>query len=152
LTIESPADGLVTSDASLTVAGTINDIVLGTVNNQQATVTVNGAAAQVANRSFVAASVPLALGPNTIQAIGRDRSGNSVTTSVNVTRTAPTTPFIKLLTGNNQSAAVSTALANALVVALDNGRGQPVVNAPVVFKVTDNNGIVTGGGSSAPSV
>ena len=37
---------------------------------QQATVTVNGVAAQVANRSFLAANVPLALGPNTIQARG----------------------------------------------------------------------------------
>jgi glucodextranase-like protein len=82
VTIESPVDGLVTTDASVTVSGSVNDIVVGTVNSQQAQVTVNGAAAQVANRSFVAAGIALVLGPNTIQAIGRDRSGNSATTSV----------------------------------------------------------------------
>lgn len=40
VTIDSPADGLVTSSSVITVAGMINDIVVGTVNAGQATVTV----------------------------------------------------------------------------------------------------------------
>jgi hypothetical protein len=62
LTVTEPADGLVTIASTVAVSGLINDIVVGTINDQQATVQVNGAAAQVANRSFLAAAVPLALG------------------------------------------------------------------------------------------
>jgi hypothetical protein len=152
LTIESPADNLETVDAAVTVSGTVNDIVVGTVNSQQAQVTVNGMAAQVANRSFLASGVALSLGPNTIQAIGRDRSGNFVTTSVHVTRVPPTEPFIRIVSGNNQSGPVSSVLPQKLVVALDNGSGQPVANTMVVFRVTDNNGLVTGGGATDSSV
>ena len=149
VTVESPADGVVTTDATVTVAGTVNDIVVGTVNTQQAQVTVNGVAAQVANRSFLAANVPLTIGPNTIQVVARDRSGNTATTSVQIRRDVPSRPFIRLVSGNNQSAPVSTVLPAPLVVALDDGLGHPVANTPVVFRVTDNNGIVTGGGTSA---
>src|SRR5206468_1723370 len=60
VTITSPADQFVTTDASISVAGNVNDIVVGTVNDQQASVTVNGAAAQVANRTFLATNVALA--------------------------------------------------------------------------------------------
>ena len=47
------------------------------MNAEQAQVTVNGVTAQVANRTFLATDVPLALGPNVIQVVGRDRIGNS---------------------------------------------------------------------------
>jgi hypothetical protein len=150
--IESPADGSTTTDPSTTVSGTVNDIVVGTVNSQQAQVTVNGAPAQVANRSFLASGVALAMGPNTIQAIARDRSGNSVTTSVQVIRVAATQPSIRIISGNNQSGPVSTTLAAPLIVALDNGLGQPVANTPVVFRVTDNNGLITAAGNTASSL
>ena len=150
--IESPADGLKTTDSTVTVSGTVNDIVVGTVNAQQAQVTVNGATAVVGNRSFLAQGVALALGANTIQAVARDRSGNSVTTSVVVTRVPPTEPSIRIISGNNQSAAVSTTLAAPLVIALDNGLGQPAASVPVVFRVTDNNGILTAGGNPASSL
>ena len=152
VTIESPANNAVTTDAAVTVAGTVNDIVVGTVNAQQAQVTVNGVVAQVANRSFLAVNVPLALGVNTIQAVARDQSGNTATTSVQVRRDVPSRPFVRLISGNNQSAPVSSALPAPLVVALDDGVGNPVPNTPVVFKVTDNNGTLTGGGTSAASV
>ncbi len=152
LAIESPSEGLTTTDAAVTVSGTVNDIVVGTVNSQQAQVGVNGVAATVANRSFLAANIPLAMGLNTIQAVGRDRSGNSVTTSVHVTRVPQTTPSIRIVSGNNQSAPVSTALPAPLVVALTNSLGQPVAGSMVVFNVEDNNGLVTGAGATAASV
>ena len=69
----------------------VNDIVVGTVNPLQATVTVNGVAAAVANRSFLVPTVPLALGPNTIQARATDRSGNSATASAVRSREWPST-------------------------------------------------------------
>ena len=37
---------------------------------------MNGVAAQVANRTFLATNVPLAMGTNVIQAVGTDRVGN----------------------------------------------------------------------------
>ena len=94
-----------TSAATINVGGLVNDIVVGTVNALQATVRVNGVAAQVANRSFLAANVPLALGPNTMQAVATDRSGNSATASVAVTRVAVTGGAIAVVAGNNQTAA-----------------------------------------------
>src|SRR5687767_13105540 len=84
--IDTPADGGTTTAATVDVTGLVNDIVVGTVNAEQATVTVNGVAAQVANRSFLAANVPLALGPNTLQARATDRSGNTTTVTATVTR------------------------------------------------------------------
>lgn len=88
VTIDSPGDGFITNSASITVAGMINDIVVGTANGDQAQVTVNGIPAQVANRSFLVAAVPLSPGPNSIVAIGTDRAGNSASTSITVTFSA----------------------------------------------------------------
>ncbi|MFP5261369.1 MAG: hypothetical protein ACLGJB_05625 [Blastocatellia bacterium] len=89
VTITSPPDQFVTTDSSISVAGSVNDIVVGTVNAEQAQVIVNGAAAQVANRTFLVANIPLANGVNVIQAVGRDRVGNAATTQITVTRQAP---------------------------------------------------------------
>ncbi len=50
LAITQPPDQFVTSDSTVTVTGIVNDIVVGTVNDQQATVVVNGVTAAVANR------------------------------------------------------------------------------------------------------
>ncbi|MBL0038363.1 MAG: hypothetical protein IPP36_06860 [Nitrosomonadales bacterium] len=86
LAIYTPTNNGVTTDASATITGLVNDIVVGTVNPQQATVTVNGVAAQVLNRSFIANNVPLSMGSNTIRAVTADRAGNTATTSVSVTR------------------------------------------------------------------
>lgn len=149
VTIDSPTANYITTAASSTVTGTVNDIVLGTVNSQQASVTVNGVAAQVTNRSFTAANVPLAVGTNTIQAVARDQAGNSATTSVQVQRTAQTQPFIKTFSGDNQSGRIGTQLAAPLVVAVTDGSGRPVANQPVIFQVTQNNGLIANGGAGA---
>src|SRR5262249_38044095 len=92
VTIDSPADGTTTTDASVTVTGIANDVVVGTVNALDVQVSVNGIAAQVANRTYSAPNVPLSLGPNTIQAKGVDRAGNGTTTSATVTRVLPSQP------------------------------------------------------------
>ena len=144
VTITSPADGFRTTEASLAVSGIVNDIVVGTVNPLQATVTVNGAAAQVSNRTFSLAGVPLVIGANNIRAEGRDRAGNTYAQIIVVTRDAPVTgaPALRLLSGNNQSAPINGPLPAPLVVQLLNGAGQPAPNTPVTFRVTENNGLV----------
>ena len=86
--IYAPLDGSVTPDGSVTVTGLVNDIVVGTVNPQQATVKVNGVAAQVANRSFSISNIPLVVGPNLIHATAVDAAGNQATTTVTVVRQA----------------------------------------------------------------
>jgi PKD repeat protein len=163
--INSPANGSVFTAASVTVTGLANDVVVGTVNLQDLAVTVNGIAAQVANRSFSALNVPLAVGPNTIQATGTDRAGNSTTTSVEVTRVLASQPpapaigkavltqWVNIVSGNNQSGVAGTALAAPIVVSLTDSASHPLANQTVVFKVTQNNGLVaTAGGTPASAV
>ena len=159
ITIDSPADGTVTTDATVTVTGLANDVVAGTVNAPDVQVTVNGIAAQVANRTYAATAVPLGLGSNTIQAAARDRAGNGTTTTVTVNRVAPTQPpppsigvgvitqSLGIVSGNNQTGPIGTPLSQPLVVSLTDSTSHPVPNQTVVFKVTGNNGTVN---TSAP--
>jgi len=163
LTIDSPADGATTTAASVTVTGTANDVVVGTVNSQDVQVTVNGVSAQVANRTYAAPNVPLALGTNTIQARGIDRAGNATTTSITVTRVLPSQPpqpavgqalitqSLSIVSGNNQTGIIGTPLKASLVVALKDASNKPVPNQTIVFKVTGNNGTVSTGGAGTPA-
>ena len=124
---------------------------VGTVNDQQATVTVNGTAAQVANRSFTAANIALSMGLNTIQVVGRDRSGNGATATVTVQRIAPILPEVRVVSGDGQSGAISTTLAQPLVATLVDAIGIPQPNRPVVFKVMQDNGSLDGGAATVSS-
>lgn len=143
VTITSPTDQFTTAATSVSVAGNINDIVVGTVNSQQATVTVNGVAGQVANRTFLAQNIALAMGSNTIQAVAVDRAGNQATTQITVIRQAPQSGQIALLSGNNQTGTIGADLPMPLVVALTDSSGSPAINKQVIFSVTQNNGMVS---------
>jgi hypothetical protein len=163
LTIDSPADGVTTTATSITVTGTANDVVVGTVNSGDVQVTVNGIAAQVANRTYAAPNVPLSLGKNTLQAKGIDRAGNAATTSITVTRVLPSQPpqptvgqalitqSLSIVSGNNQTGTIGTQLKAPLVVTLKDITNNPVPNQTVVFKVTGNNGTVSTGGAGTPA-
>lgn len=152
VTITSPPDQFVTTDASISIAGSVNDIVVGTVNSEQAQVAVNGVTAQVANRTFLATNVPLSMGTNVIQAVGRDRVGNAATTQIVVTRQTPALPHIRSVSGNNQTGAIGSLLPVPLVVAVTDAAGNPVADKPVIFKVVQNDGMVNAGGPPAPTV
>jgi hypothetical protein len=140
--ILSPLDGDQTTEERIDVVGNVNDIVVGTVNHQQARVTVNGTEAEVANRSFVARSISLQPGMNTIQVIARDRVGNAFTTSVKVNRVMAPLLRMKVISGNNQSNRINAQLPEPLVVQLTDGVGIPRPNTPVFFRVAGNNGRV----------
>ena len=152
VTITSPPNQFVTTEAAISVAGNINDIVVGTVNSQQAQVSVNGVAAQVANRTFLAADVPLVMGENVIQAVGRDRTGNAATTQITIIRQEVTQGQIRLISGNNQTAIVGSVAPAPLVVAVTDAAGTPVPNKQVIFKVMQNDGMVSAGGPAVPTV
>ncbi len=144
VTVDSPPSGFTTTDASITVTGMVNDIVVGTVNDKQAQVTVGGVAAQVSNRTFTATPVPLQLGLNTIPVIARDQTGNSATLNLRITREAATGSVIKILSGNNQSGTIGAPLATPLSVQLLDGT-TPLANTHVFFKITENDGFLQPG-------
>ncbi|MFN7938833.1 MAG: hypothetical protein U0R19_36225 [Bryobacteraceae bacterium] len=137
--LSPPAPGLDTSEALFTVTGNVNDIVVGTVNDQEAQVTVNGVTATVRNRSFSAA-VPLTLGLNTLQVTARDRVGNQGTTSITLNRTAATQ--LRILSGNNQSGPIQALLPQPINVQVSTPEGAPAANRTVVFKVAGSDGTV----------
>jgi hypothetical protein len=149
IAVNTPSDRFETVDSTITVAGMVNDIVVGTVNDEQAQVTVGGVAATVANRTF-AAQVPLQVGENSIPIIARDRVGNNVTARVTVIRLAATEPVIRATSGNNQTGIIGRLVNNPLVVTLTDAAGAPVAGKPVVFKITSANGQLRAGTGFAP--
>ena len=104
--IRTPLDGALLFEPVVNVSGMIDDIVVGTVNSAQATVTVNGFVAEVANRAFVARNVPLTPGSNAIQVTASDQGGNSSTVTANVTYDVAARAKISVVSGNNQSAVI----------------------------------------------
>ena len=164
INIDSPADGSTTTSDSVTVSGLANDVVVGTVNSQDVQVTVNGLTAQVANRTYAALAVPLAVGKNTIQAVAHDRAGNGTTTNITVNRVLATQPpqppignavitqSLAIVSGDNQAGTIGAQLSAPLIVTLSDSSNHPVVNQPVVFKVVGNNGTVSAGGTNSTAV
>jgi hypothetical protein len=146
--VDSPADGSTTLEATVTVSGRVNDVVIGTVNSGQATVTVNGHPAVVSNRTFVAENVALSPGLNTITATAVDAVGNSDTRGVVVLREATPGARIGVVSGDRQTAGINDTLPEPLVVAVQDGAGNPLPGKQVIFGVTENNGTVTGSGGA----
>ena len=141
VTVTSPADGYKTTESSVTVTGIVNDIVVGTVNDQQASVTVNGVNAQIINRTYTVTNIPLQPGLNALRIVGTDRTGNSATATIRVTQEQVSGAAVKLVGGNNQTGTIATQLTNPLVVQVLNGV-TPVANVPVIFKIKENDGLL----------
>ena len=144
LSIDYPASGAILADATVTVSGLVNDIVAGTVNAGQATVTVNGRPAVVANRSFVV-DVPLTPGANTLTAVATDASGNVAQAAVAVSLDTSPRARLARVSGDAQQATISATLPQPLVVSLLDATGLPVAGKPVIFKVRGSNGNLGGG-------
>src|SRR6185295_2382410 len=140
LSIDLPRAGSVLSAPTVTVAGLVNDIVAGTVNPGQVSVTVNGRPATVANRGFLATGVPLVPGENTITAVATDASGNVGQASALVRLDTAAAPRIAVVAGDGQSGTIRTALAAPLTVALTDAAGLPVAGRQVLFKVVGSDG------------
>lgn len=141
--IDSPADNAVVTSEQLTVTGMINDIVTGTVNAEQVTITVNGVSAAVSNRSFSTADILLVRGSNTITVEATDRAGNIGSATARVTfEDGANQQRIVMLTGNNQTDVINAVLAEPLVVQLLGTDGSPVAGRSVTFTVRRSDGNV----------
>lgn len=136
LTITAPANGYVTSAASVTVSGAVSD------NVGVASVTVNGAAATVTNGTF-SKSVSLNAGSNTITVKATDMSGNATTVTRTVVRdnTGPTlnvsAPSDELVTANASVTVSGTVSdANGVSSVTVNGTAIEVINGSFSKSVT----------------
>jgi hypothetical protein len=117
------------------------------VNSDEAGVKCNGVQAQVANRRFVATSIPLNSGANTVTCIGEDKVGNVDTARVTVTLDTTVQAKISIVSGNNQTAGIGVLLLEPLVVALTENSA-PVAGKVVVFKVLQNDGVLSANGQT----
>jgi PKD repeat protein len=144
LGILAPTNGSVVTSSTVTVAGNVNEQVPGTINAKQVTVTVNGIAATVSNRTFSAANVPLVQGMNILTATATDPAGNTSQTQVTVTYmgTIPVQKILKV-SGEGQTGAISTTLPQPLVIQVVNTNGAPVPNQQVTFSVVKSDGMLT---------
>lgn len=141
VTIDSPEDNAVVTSSPISVTGLVNDLVMGTVNGDEAGVRCNGVEAQVANRRFVA-EVTLTAGENTVTCIGEDKVGNIDSAHITVTLDTAAQNTIKVTSGNNQTGEIGALLSQPLVVTLTEN-GNPAVNKVVVFKVLQNDGVLS---------
>jgi hypothetical protein len=143
ITIQSPENGSKVFSDSISVSGLVNDIVRGTVSEDDANVQVTSAlgstAASVSNRSYLAENVRLQVGENAIIIAASDAVGNSNSETITVTYEPQTDKKIELISGNAQTAVIQSTVAQPLVVQLIEN-DQPVVGKTVVFRVTEGDG------------
>ncbi len=153
VSILTPPNGMITTSATIPVAGIIHDLTIGTVNGTQAQVVVNGLPTLVNNREFLANAIPLTIGDNTLTALGTDQAGNTAMATVLVHREVSTGRQHLLVTaGNGQTGQILSALAQPLVVQVNDETGVPLVGHEVIFRITRNNGQLSDGGAQAPQL
>jgi hypothetical protein len=141
--IDSPSDNAVLTNPEIYVTGLVNDVVSGTVNAAQVSVSINGVQADVSNRSFMAEGILLVPGKNVISAVATDRAGNKSQSQVTVTlQDISTQQRILMVSGNGQAGSASTTLSQPLIVQVVNAAGQPMANVPVAFTVNKSDGLL----------
>jgi RHS repeat-associated protein len=142
ITIDSHEDGDTLYIDSITVTGLINDIVRGTIEEGQASISVNGVIASISNRSYSATGVTLSAGSNAIVITGTDQVGNVSTKTINLNYVVPTGRRIELVSGNGQSATIGELLTNVLTVKVLDKDLNLLVGESVVFRVEQGAGLV----------
>jgi len=142
ITVESHQDGQDVYSDSITVTGLINDIVRGTIEDEQANVSVNGLAASIANRSYSVSNIPLAEGLNTITVAASDQVGNASQLTFQLNYIPPSGKRLEMVAGDAQSATIGFELPQPLVVKVLDDNLQPLVDTAVVFRVTKGSGAV----------
>ncbi|HEV7767346.1 MAG TPA: IPT/TIG domain-containing protein, partial [Thermoanaerobaculia bacterium] len=141
VTVVSPAENSIVASAAVTVSGTVDDIVIGTINAGQMSVSVNGIPAIVRNRTFVAESISLAAGPNTLSIVATDQGGNITGVAHAVTRSTDTTR-LEIVSGDGQSAIIGAPLPQPLRVRAVDAAGAALPSTSVTFTIEHNNGLL----------
>jgi RHS repeat-associated protein len=135
-TITSPTTGSFGNSNLITVVGTVDD--------DTATVTVNGTTATVSQGIFTAAAVPLAEGPNTLTVTATDAAGNTSTVSAEVfLDTVPPTLTATVEPPPNP-AGWHNADATVRFQATDNLSGIATVTDPVILTTEGSGQVVSG--------
>ena len=138
-----PKDGSTVTTQQIAVTGMVTDIVTGTVNSNDVTVSINGQSATVANRSFQLAGFLLVPGLNTLSVVARDKAGNQSTSVVHVTLSSTAAQqHVVILSGDQQSGVINTVLPQPLVAQLVAANGAPIPNRAITFTVTASDGII----------
>ncbi|WAJ70161.1 carboxypeptidase-like regulatory domain-containing protein [Catenovulum adriaticum] len=145
LTIDSHKDGATVYTDTITVTGLVNDIVRGTIEQNQANVSVNGNTANIQNRSYAATEISLDEGENTITVSGADQVGNTANLSIKLIYEKLLGKRVELSAGQNQSAIINEELDAPLQVVVLDDNDAPVEDATVVFRVNQGSGVVGSG-------
>jgi hypothetical protein len=146
VTIDTPLNNVVVATPFITVTGTVQDQVVGSVNGGNITVVVNGINATVENRGFRALDVPVAEGKSTITVVAADGAGNTGSAVIEVTRDPSPKGQIVVVSGElqNPPPTVGTAIGQPLVAKVTDNTGAAVENAPVTFAITRGDGSFPG--------
>lgn len=142
VTIDSHEEFQVVYSDKITVTGLVNDIVRGTVEDEQAAVEVNGVVANVSNRSYAAKDVTLTEGENLLTIIAVDQAGNSTSINLTIYYKVPLARKVSLVSGQDQTGIIATTLTDRFVVKVTNAQSEPVANESVVFRVIQGAGVV----------
>lgn len=146
LSVEVPLPQSVTSAARVDVAGVANDAVEAGIAAPEALVEVlnetnaGRITAMVSDRHFIAADVPLEVGPNRLRVTASDQHHNTRVQWIDVTRIAAGSRRVTVLAGNRQHGPINDELADALVVAAMDADGLPIADLPVHFDVIRGTG------------
>ncbi|ODS23863.1 hypothetical protein AB835_06435, partial [Candidatus Endobugula sertula] len=143
ITLESPlADSTVYQD-TINVTGLVNDIVRGTISEDEAQVTVvseiNTVTASIANRAYLAEGVELHVGDNTLTITAVDAVGNMTNDTFTIHYQEPQGKILSIQSGQGQRADIQHTLPDPLTVFISEN-GNPVANHEVVFRVIQGDG------------
>ena len=143
VSVLQPTNTSTVTTQQITVAGMVTDQVTGTVNANNVTVTVNGQAAAVANRSFALNGLVLVPGTNTLTVVATDAAGNTAQSVAHVSyASVAAQQHVVILSGNLQTGTINSVLPQPLVVQLVSATGSPIPSRAVTFTVTASDGVV----------
>jgi hypothetical protein len=140
VTVESHDDGQIVRQDSVTVTGLINDVVRGTIEDTQASVTVNGKAAEISNRSYSVSDVSLTEGENLITVKGADQVGNVSEETILLIYEPNYGNRLTISSGNNQHGPIGEYLNEPLKVRMIDQDGLPIEGQSVVFRILQGAG------------
>ncbi|MBD8526575.1 Ig-like domain-containing protein [Pseudomarimonas arenosa] len=151
LTIESPSEQAITSQAHIDLRGTVNDAVEGLIGAPEPTVTVDNTTngetvtAIVSDRGYLALKLPLEIGHNALRVSATDAQGNARSQTREVVRIAVGSARLTRFEGHNQQGEVGSELPDPLSVLALDAEGLPLVNLPVRFDIVRGSGSLRGG-------